>query len=344
MEEYKGIYAYIDKKTDKIVYIGKDSNLHRKIRHQQHHIPSKYNVQRINQILQTNPNRYEYIELIKLNKNVTDKELNELEINYISLYDPKFNFTEGGDGFGSGKNNPNFGLSGMDSPFFKDYARVIKGGFKGGKQTYNLEFKSKTLTTSIDKDNLQKLADEINKGANPDELLKKPIAIINKEGTRRGEQYYAIVVDKKRKKISRDLDFLQKICDDINNGIDINKALNNYKDTPRIVKAGKIDSGRQYYALVYSGKRIKRSADKEYLQHIMDDINIGIDVDVALKRNEKSSKIKFPKIRKDGKTSKGEQRYVLTYAGKKIYGSIDKVYLQKLIDTKEYLRIYDEKF
>ena len=34
------------------------------------------------------------------------------------------------DGFGSGENNPNFGKLGKDNPFYKEYARVIKGGFK----------------------------------------------------------------------------------------------------------------------------------------------------------------------------------------------------------------------
>lgn len=68
--------------------------------------------------------------MIRLDVNIADQELIEYEKRYISKYNPKFNFTEGGDGFGSGENNPNFGKLGKDNPFYKEYARVIKGGFK----------------------------------------------------------------------------------------------------------------------------------------------------------------------------------------------------------------------
>lgn len=131
MDEYKGLYAYLDTKNNhEIVYIGKDLKMYKKIRHNQHYQPSKYDDQRINQILQCNPQRYAYKELIRLDVNIADEELIEYEKRYISKYNPKFNFTEGGDGFGSGENNPNFGKLGKDNPFYKEYARVIKGGFK----------------------------------------------------------------------------------------------------------------------------------------------------------------------------------------------------------------------
>ena len=68
--------------------------------------------------------------MIRLDVNIADEELIEYEKRYISKYNSKFNFTECGDGFGSGKNNPNFGKLGKDNPFYKEYARVIKGGFK----------------------------------------------------------------------------------------------------------------------------------------------------------------------------------------------------------------------
>ena len=93
-----GIYAYVDKETDNLVYIGKDSNIDKKIRHNAHHNPSRYNDQQINRILQNNPDRYEYKELIVLDHTPTNDELNELEINLISEHNPKFNFTKGGDG------------------------------------------------------------------------------------------------------------------------------------------------------------------------------------------------------------------------------------------------------
>ena len=47
----RGIYTYVDKKSNEIVYIGKDSNIDTNERHKQHFQPSKYNEQPINRIL-----------------------------------------------------------------------------------------------------------------------------------------------------------------------------------------------------------------------------------------------------------------------------------------------------
>ncbi len=56
----RGIYAYIDKETNKIVYVGKDSYIHEGRRKQQHLSPYKYDQQPFNKILQNNPDRYIY--------------------------------------------------------------------------------------------------------------------------------------------------------------------------------------------------------------------------------------------------------------------------------------------
>ena len=91
-----GIYCYIDKKDNKIVYVGKDSFIEKDTRHRNHYSPCKYDKQPINRILQNNPNRYTYQVLVW---NVKDQEtLNALEIQYIRQLKPKFNFTNGGDG------------------------------------------------------------------------------------------------------------------------------------------------------------------------------------------------------------------------------------------------------
>ncbi len=91
-----GIYCYIDLKDMKIVYIGKDSYIHKNYRHMQHKAPSKYEAQQINKIIQNNPERYEYKVL---DDNVDSLDLlNALEINYIHQLKPKFNYTIGGDG------------------------------------------------------------------------------------------------------------------------------------------------------------------------------------------------------------------------------------------------------
>ena len=93
----KGIYQYLDLETDEIVYIGKDSNISSNKRHTDHFKPSQYNIQQINRVLQNNPNRYEY-SVLYCSENVTDSTLNRLEMSFIERYDPKFNFTKGGDG------------------------------------------------------------------------------------------------------------------------------------------------------------------------------------------------------------------------------------------------------
>lgn len=94
----KGIYAYFDKETEKIVYIGKDSYIHKNERHKKHLQPSKYDEQTINRVLQNNPNRYIYKPIHICHSHLTNDDLNGLEIQYIEALNPKFNFTEGGDG------------------------------------------------------------------------------------------------------------------------------------------------------------------------------------------------------------------------------------------------------
>lgn len=91
-----GIYAYVDKKTKEIVYIGKDSYIDKNKRKNAHNKKSNYNAQKINKVLQNNPNRYQYIILKE--GNISQNMLNILEISFIQKYNPKFNFTKGGDG------------------------------------------------------------------------------------------------------------------------------------------------------------------------------------------------------------------------------------------------------
>lgn len=103
----KGIYGYYDNKNEMIVYIGKDSYMHENRRKQGHEMPSTYNNQQINRVIQNNPKRYTYCPLIELDDTFTNNDLNELEIYFIELfktykYDNMeknvFNFTKGGEG------------------------------------------------------------------------------------------------------------------------------------------------------------------------------------------------------------------------------------------------------
>lgn len=91
-----GIYCYVDRKTHEIVYVGKDSNIHKSSRHKQHLSRSRYDAQPFNRVLQNNPDRYVYQVLVW--DVATQDRLNALEIQYIRQLQPKFNFTNGGDG------------------------------------------------------------------------------------------------------------------------------------------------------------------------------------------------------------------------------------------------------
>lgn len=91
-----GIYCYIDKKDNSIIYIGKDSYINENRRHYAHTIKCNYDRQVINRVLQNDIERYEYRIL---EKNISSsKILNALEMSFIQKYNPKFNFTKGGDG------------------------------------------------------------------------------------------------------------------------------------------------------------------------------------------------------------------------------------------------------
>lgn len=92
----QGIYYYLDKQTNNIVYIGKDSYIDKQKRFKAHSSKSHYSAQKINQILQNNPNRYDYKILEK--GNMSQKLLNAFEMCFIFKYNPKFNFTVGGEG------------------------------------------------------------------------------------------------------------------------------------------------------------------------------------------------------------------------------------------------------
>ena len=201
-----GIYCYIDKKDDSIVYIGKDSYIHKNQRDMQHKAPSLYNAQPFNQIIQNNLDRYEYKIL---EKGISDETtLNELEINYIKKYNPKFNFTKGGDGttgykhteeaiqkiinskrgkprsdetrrkvsknnarHWSGKKRPSHSkrMSGENNPRWLPYYRIVKGGIlPNGKQNYIIMYNGTKIKQSVNTHKLIKWF----KNNHPNDILK----------------------------------------------------------------------------------------------------------------------------------------------------------------------------
>lgn len=173
----KGIYKYTDLETKNIVYIGKDSNIDKSIRHRAHLRPSTYNKQPFNRVLQNNHTRYEY-SVLYMSDDVSDDDLNMLEMSFIERYNPKFNFTTGGDGgyklseetkqkiseSHKGKGNPFYGKSHSEESkkkisesHTKHYARICKKGFtSNGKQNYAIRKNGVYIKRSISIDNLKK--------------------------------------------------------------------------------------------------------------------------------------------------------------------------------------------
>ena len=94
----KGIYAYYDTVKDEIVYVGKDSHIGENKRHKQHYQSSNYNEQTINRVLQNNKGRYDYKRIYVCPPHLDEVDLNALEMQYIEALNPKFNFTDGGEG------------------------------------------------------------------------------------------------------------------------------------------------------------------------------------------------------------------------------------------------------
>ncbi len=128
-----GIYCYIDKKDGSIVYIGKDSYIYKNTRHNQHYQSCRYNHQVINRVLQNNLDRYQYKVLLK--GEISQKLLNAFEKVFIRMYDPKFNYTNGGDG----------GFFGPDN------IEIIRCGEIKGKQIYGLKKEGVIVLTSVNR-------------------------------------------------------------------------------------------------------------------------------------------------------------------------------------------------
>ena len=172
----KGIYAYVDKKDDNIVYVGRDSNIHKNKRHKDHFYPSGYNKQVINRVLQNNPDRYEYKVLWEI-EDCTNNHLNEMEKYYTGIYNPKFSFTEGGYGIAGLKRteetkkkisktrSKKYNTTGFYR-VHKAKDNAIKQGFRWSYQNQN-----KSTRQSIMSTNLLKLKDKVEAQGLPWKIL-----------------------------------------------------------------------------------------------------------------------------------------------------------------------------
>ena len=157
-----GLYGYYDTVNKYVIYIGKDSDVGNNKRYKDHKMPSKYNDQVINKVVQKNPKRYTYFRFIE--GEYDDETLNELEREAIRLFKTYkydypdrsvFNFTRGGDGVcAEGQYNPNWKK--------KDYT-VVKGGISRGKQQYIILGRyNKVIKRSVNKKQLDELTNKLN--------------------------------------------------------------------------------------------------------------------------------------------------------------------------------------
>lgn len=94
-----GIYGYLDKEKNQMIYIGQSKDIFR--RHSHHMNPSYYNQQVINRVLQNNKDRYKLV-IIKARSGFSKEDRDILEKHYIKFYNTfvdkkKFNYTPGGD-------------------------------------------------------------------------------------------------------------------------------------------------------------------------------------------------------------------------------------------------------
>jgi len=185
----KGIYQYRDLKTDKIVYIGKDSNIDKEVRRNAHLKRSTYNAQQFNRVLQNNPTRYQY-EIIYAG-DFDDYLLNTLEINSIAEENPKFNFTKGGEG------SIGFKHSEESKRKMSEARKNKKSGFFGKNHT----FESRSKMSERKRGKHLSPNTEFKKGENHPQW--KFYARIKKVGfTRNGKQNYAIMFNGKPIKYS----------------------------------------------------------------------------------------------------------------------------------------------
>lgn len=143
-----GIYCYQDTENkNQIVYIGKDKRIYKNKRHKDHLNPSNKNKQKINQILQNNPNRYKYVILTK--GYLSNNFLNAFERIAVWKHSPKFNFTRGGDGVS---------LPRSQNKQTKSFARIIKAGKnKQKEQVWKIHYDNKVMGKSKDKEFLEQL-------------------------------------------------------------------------------------------------------------------------------------------------------------------------------------------
>lgn len=226
----QGIYTYFDRKNGRIVYVGKDSHIDKKSRHNVHMAKSHYDNQPINRILQNNPERYSYDVVIE--GDFDDDVLNTLEEYYIYIYNTYedstcFNYTEGGEGTSGYKHSDETRakmsevLSGEKNPFYgkkhSDEARAKIIEANKGK-IVSAETRAKISAAKKGKTLSAETRAKISKATSGEKNHNwKDHARVIKNGFINGKQMYGLKYKSKTIKHSIDKSKLEKLAVEINN-------------------------------------------------------------------------------------------------------------------------------
>lgn len=260
-----GLYGYYDIEEEYVVYIGKDMYIDTQNRDRQHHLKSRYDVQKINQVVQNNPNRYVYFIFFK--GNYTREELNIFEKEAIKIFktfkydniDRKvFNFTKGGDG-----------SLGICKPYSVSKSSI--SGFQILSKQNN-----KAIKRCVNKDKLLYLVDCLNNGTMTENDVKNYnlnpwTYVISKDGYG-GFQIYG----KNYKVIKRCVQKhkLEPIIQKLNNNIITEEEASDIKIELDFIFT--ISKAGDFYAIHDKNrKRIKQCKDKNKLDIICRALNCG---------------------------------------------------------------------
>jgi len=265
-----GIYAYFDKKDNSVVYVGKDSNIDKGKRRRDHIQPSNYNKQPFNRVLQNNLNRYEYKEIFVFDE-ISQTELNQLEMQQIALFNPKFNFTKGGEGMLGYKHSLESRRKMSEAckgrkigPLSEEHRRKISESNKGKKHSKEARRKMSEYWTGRKRgpmsDETRKKISKANKGRTISEEWRKKISEGHKGSIPWNKGKTNVYSEETRKKMSESHKG-KKASDETKKKMSMART----KKYPRINKGG-FQNGKRVYKLYFEGKTLKSSICREKLE------------------------------------------------------------------------------